>query len=105
MYLSVRSLRLCVGCKVGSFKSSDHQPLASKSALDVILSAWIRSFYSSLWFPSPSPLRHTRLHARARLSFGSSSPEQRAASKRWIIPNLISASAKHGHRRRPTQRL
>ena len=91
MYLSLRSLRLCVGCKVGSFKSeSEHQPFPSQSALDVILSAWIRSFYSSLCYPlhrGPppfSPLTHTRLHARARLSFGSSSPEQQRAGEQKV---------------------
>lgn len=36
------------------------------------------------WFPSASPLTHTRLHARARLSFGSSSPEQQRAGEQKV---------------------
>lgn len=81
--------------QVGSFKSSDHQPFPSQSALDVILSAWIRSFYSSLppWFPLPSP-SHTLAYTRARLVWIFIT-RAAASSKRWIIPNL---NSRHGHR-------
>jgi hypothetical protein len=79
--------------KLGSPKSeSDHQPFPSQPVLDVIRSAWIRSFYCSLllsppWFPCP----HTLAYTRARLVWIFIT--RAAASKRWIIPNLNSNSA------------
>ncbi|KAH8090424.1 hypothetical protein HD553DRAFT_5041 [Filobasidium floriforme] len=95
MYLSVRSLRLCAGCKLEAWKFQVRKRSSTSSelpALDVIRSAWIRSFYSSLWFPSPfSP--HTLAYTRARVSrldLHHPSSEQKVDH-----PNLNSASAKH----------